>query len=111
MFFFLLPTWFFFYPKNYLISSPWRVWTRYSSSPSSRRYDDKGDDDEYNNDQEDEDDDFVDDYNNKSDRGDSPNINGVYVEMKVDPNYSPTGRVLRVWDPEYWGNSERGKDS
>ena len=35
----------FFYLKNYLISSPWRVWTRYSFSPSSRRYDDKGDDD------------------------------------------------------------------
>ena len=45
MFFFLLPIWFFFYPKNYLISSPWRVWTRYSFSPSSRRDDDKGDDD------------------------------------------------------------------
>ena len=43
--FFLAPYLVFFYLKNYLISSPWRVRTRYSFSPSSRRYDDKGDDD------------------------------------------------------------------
>ena len=43
--FFLAPYLIFFNLKNYVISSPWRVWTRYSFSPSSRRYDDKGDDD------------------------------------------------------------------
>ena len=44
--FFLLPTWF-CYLKYYLISSPWRVWTRYSFSRSSRRYDDKDNDDHH----------------------------------------------------------------
>lgn len=43
--FFLAPYLIFFNLKNYLISLPWRVWTRYSFSRSSRRYDDKGDDD------------------------------------------------------------------
>ena len=61
-------------------------------------YNNEDDDDNFINNEEDDDEEESDESNDD----DEPDINGFIIEMKVDPAYSPRGRALSEWDPNYW---------
>ena len=51
-------------------------------------------DGDYNNKDDDDDEDFIDDEGDEKEDDDSVDVVEVFMEMKVDPTYSPRGRVL-----------------
>lgn len=60
-------------------------------------------DDDFNN--EVDEDSFIDDDEEEESEeidDDEPNINNFIMEMKVAPTYSPRGKALSEWDPDFW---------